>query len=88
MACATPVVCSDIPGFRDVVADGREARMVPCGDDGALADALVELLDDGALRERLGATGRARALDYSWSRVADTVSDIYLDVLGRLTIAA
>ena len=46
MACETPVVCSDILGFRDVVVDGREALMVPCGDRDALADALVRVLDD------------------------------------------
>ena len=42
MACETPVVCSDILGFRDVVKDGREALMVPCGDKDALADAIVQ----------------------------------------------
>ena len=39
MACETPVVCSDILGFRDVVVNEREALMVPCGDRDALADA-------------------------------------------------
>ena len=49
MACETPVVCSDILGFRDVVVDGREALMVPCGDRDALADSLVRVLDDEGL---------------------------------------
>ena len=57
MACETPVVCSDILGFRDVVVDGREALMVPCGDRDALADALVRVLDDEGLAIQLGTTG-------------------------------
>ncbi|HMI43185.1 MAG TPA: glycosyltransferase family 4 protein, partial [Gemmatimonadaceae bacterium] len=53
MACETPVVCSDIYGFRDVVKHEREALMVHCGDRDDLADALVRLLDDETLRARL-----------------------------------
>jgi phosphatidylinositol alpha-mannosyltransferase len=88
MACETSIVCSDIMGFRDVVADGREALMVPCGDRGAVADALVRVLDDEALRARLGATGRQRALGYDWSHVAARVLDVYASVLGRAAAAA
>ena len=82
MACETPVVCSDIPGFRDVVEHEREALMFPCGDAGALADELVRLLDDEALRLRLGAAGRATAEAYGWPSVTRAVLDIYSDVLG------
>ena len=71
MACATPIVCSDIEGFTDVVQDGREAIMTPCGDTDHLADALARLLDDDVLRARLGAAGRERAMDLTWSSVAD-----------------
>jgi phosphatidyl-myo-inositol alpha-mannosyltransferase len=88
MACATPIVCSDICGFREVVADGREALLTPRGDSGALADALVRLLDDEALRSRLGAAGRERCVMYSWTRVATQVLDIYARLLGRAASAA
>lgn len=88
MACATPIVCSDIPGFRDVVAHGREALMVPCGDRDALADSLVTLLDDPELCNRLGATGRERAHAYSWPRVTDQVLNVYAKLLGYATVAA
>jgi phosphatidyl-myo-inositol alpha-mannosyltransferase len=88
MACETPIVCSDIMGFRDVVEDGREAMMVPCGDPQALADALVHLLEDPALRRRLGATGRERAMGYSWSSVTTAVLGEYARVLGLVMAAA
>jgi phosphatidylinositol alpha-mannosyltransferase len=84
MACETPVVCSDILGFRDVVVHEREALMVPCGDQGALADSLVRILDDPALGMKLGSTGRQNSLSYSWARVTSQVLDVYRSVLGHV----
>jgi phosphatidyl-myo-inositol alpha-mannosyltransferase len=84
MACETPVVCSDILGFRDVVVDEREALMVPCGDRDALADALVRVLDDQGLAIQLGTTGRQNSLEYSWARVTSRVLDVYQTVLGNV----
>jgi phosphatidylinositol alpha-mannosyltransferase len=88
MACATPIVCSDIVGFRDVVSQGREAIMTPRGDRDALAGALLALFEDGGLRARLGATGRMRALAYAWPRVTDAILDVYERVLGARSAAA
>jgi len=84
MACETPVVCSDILGFRDVVVHEREALMVPCGDRDALADALVRVLDDQGLAIQLGTTGRQNSLEYSWARVTSRVLDVYQTVLGNV----
>lgn len=86
MACETPVVCSDILGFRDVVVDGREALMVPCGDRDALADALVRVIDDEGLAIQLGTTGRQNSLEYSWARVTSRVLDVYQTVLGPVAV--
>lgn len=89
MACRTPIVCSDILGFRDVVVHGREALMVPRSDPDALANGLVRLLDDEDLRNRLAAAGRARALEYDWRRVTADVLDVYESILAppRLPLA-
>src|SRR3954469_14898929 len=86
MACATPIVCSDILGFRDVVENGREAMMTPCGDRDALADALVHLLDDEGKRIQLGTTGRHESMQYSWPRVTSQVLDVYHAVMGRVAV--
>ena len=82
MSCGTPIVCTDIPGFRDVVRHGREALMVPRGSPGAFADALAAVLDDSSLAARLGDSGRALAQRYSWSCVTDRVLEVYAEVLG------
>ncbi len=88
MACETPVVCSDILGFRDVVKDGREALMVPSGNRDALADAMVLLLDDESLRQNLGKAGRMEAEQYAWPRVTERVLALYDSVLARRQVAA
>jgi phosphatidylinositol alpha-mannosyltransferase len=88
MACATPIVCSDILGFRDVVRHEREALMVPSGDTKALADGLVRLLDDEDLCDRLGAVGRELAQGYAWPRVTEQVLNVYADVLGLVAAPA
>ena len=82
MACATPIVCSDILGFRDVVSHEREAFLFPRNDVDALSNALVRLLDDEPLRLRLAAAGRARAREYDWSVVTERVLGVYRDVLS------
>ena len=62
MAAARPIVATDADGLLDVLADGVNARIVPKRDAGALARAIVELMDAPAERARLAsAAGRASA---------------------------
>jgi phosphatidylinositol alpha-mannosyltransferase len=77
MACATPIVCSDLPGFRNVVTAGHEALLVPGDDPTALGDALLRMLDDPELRARCSAAGRASALRFAWSHIAGEVLAVY-----------
>ncbi|CAN5134189.1 glycosyltransferase family 4 protein [soil metagenome] len=83
MACETPIVCSRMAGFRDVVKHEREALMVPPRDHRAMAEALTRLLDDETLRARMGKAGRQQALRYDWRNVTDEVLSVYVEVLGR-----
>jgi glycosyltransferase involved in cell wall biosynthesis len=59
-SCARPIVASDMPGCREVVAPGETGLLVPARDVGALAAAIATLARDPALRARMGAAGRAR----------------------------
>lgn len=63
MGCALPVVASDVGAVGEAVEHGRTGVLVAPGDAGALAAALEPLLSDAALRARMGAAGRARALE-------------------------
>jgi phosphatidylinositol alpha-mannosyltransferase len=88
MACATPIVCSDILGFRDVVRHGREALMVQRGSAAALADGLVQVLDHPELAHSLATRGRVLAERYAWPTVTDQVLDAYGSVLGLVATPA
>ena len=62
MALGTPVVSTDCPtGPRDLLDGGESGLLVPPGDIDAMADAILKLLTDGPLRERLVANGLAKA---------------------------
>lgn len=80
MACGTPIVCSDIAGFRDVVEHEREALLVPCGESDALASSLLRVLDDRSLALALGAAGIAGAAAYAWPAVAERILEVYAGV--------
>ncbi len=76
-ATATPVVASDIPGFA-AVATGDAAVLVPPGDVGALAEAVIGVLEDEPRRVEMGLAGRALAEDlYAWGDVARRLEEIY-----------
>ncbi len=83
MAFAKPVVASDVDGLREVVSNGQTGRLVPCGDAGAMADALVALLRDPATMQRLGRAGRARAEQFFSARTfADRHRRLYAALAG------
>jgi phosphatidylinositol alpha-mannosyltransferase len=81
-ACATPVVASNIPGYREV-AGPETGILVPPANERALAEALVELLGDEPRRQALGARGREVAQErYAWERIAGRLVEIYESVIG------
>jgi phosphatidylinositol alpha-mannosyltransferase len=84
MAAGTPIVCSDIHGYKGVVQRGTQAILVPPRDAKALAGGISELLSDPDLRARMGAAGLARADQFSWERVTAKVEEYYGFVIRRL----
>jgi glycosyltransferase involved in cell wall biosynthesis len=85
MSCGLPVVATDYPGARAVVADGEDGLIVPTGDVRAVASALDRLagLEADAL-SRMGERGRAKAVErYSWPRLADRCESIYAEAIDR-----
>jgi phosphatidylinositol alpha-mannosyltransferase len=80
-AAATPVLASDIPGYRDVLRDGQDGVLVPPGDALALAEALRALALDPALRARMALSARERAERFAWPHVAAEVLDCYEQAL-------
>jgi phosphatidylinositol alpha-mannosyltransferase len=81
-AASTPVVASDIPGYRDVARDGIDGLLVPPGDALALAEALRAMALDPARRASMAASARERAERFSWSHVAEEVADSYREAIA------
>jgi phosphatidylinositol alpha-mannosyltransferase len=81
-AAGTPVVASDIPGYRDVVRDGVDGVLVPCGDATTLAQTLRDLAVEPRRREAMAARAHERAQRYAWPTVADEVLDAYRDAVA------
>ncbi len=80
-ASHTPVVASDIAGYRDVVRHGRDGLLVPAADPSALGEALRALAVDPELRRRMAESARERAERFSWTRVTEEVCAAYGDAI-------
>ena len=78
-AAGTPVVASDIPGYRDVVRDGVDGLLVPRGDATVLAETLRDLALAPERTAALGAAAGAGAERYAWPKVAAEVVTAYED---------
>jgi phosphatidylinositol alpha-mannosyltransferase len=77
MAAQTAVVASDLHAFRNVLEDGRCGRLFPNQDSSALADALIDVLGDPAVRREYIAAADLRVRDFDWDRVVDDVIAVY-----------
>jgi len=82
MAAGTPVVASDLDAFRRVLEDGTAGRLVPVYDSEALATALIEVLQDDAVREHLIHAATSAVQRYDWSVVARQIMRVYETVAG------
>jgi len=83
MACGTPVVVGDTGGLREIVSDGSGLSFEP-EDDEALADALIRVLTEPGLAERLVTNGRARTRRrYDWSAVGRRTVEVYRQAIAE-----
>jgi glycosyltransferase involved in cell wall biosynthesis len=81
MACATPVVASDLPGVRTLVAEGRNGYLAQPGNPRDLARAIARCLDRAA---ELGRNGRLMMeSSYGWEATSRQLIDLYTKLVGR-----
>jgi len=85
MASGLPVVSTDGGALPEVVGtDGAAAIMVPARSSNAIADAVMQLVNDKERRERMAKAARKRALEkFTWKKAAQDIVDIYLDEIER-----
>ncbi len=83
MAVGKPIVASNVGGYASIVAHGVDGLLVSPKDDKELARALVSLMIDEPLRQRMGAMGKRKAQDYSWERIAKEILNYYRRILSE-----
>ncbi|HSF60116.1 MAG TPA: glycosyltransferase family 4 protein, partial [Gaiellaceae bacterium] len=85
MAAGKPLVATRVGGLPELVRDGETGLLVDEQDADELADAIVELAGDPAVRARMGDSGRALIRDsLSWESVAERYEAVYERVVQRV----
>ena len=82
-ASAKPVVAFDVGGVNEALLNGETGLLVKRGSTDKLADAIIKLLSDKALREKMGANGRKFvAENFTWDICAQKMLNVYNEVLA------
>ena len=81
-AAGTPVVASNIAGYRDVVKDGVDGVLIPAGDAQTLAETLRDLHHEPQRRQQLAAAAAVNARAFAWEGVAAQVLDAYENAIA------
>jgi glycosyltransferase involved in cell wall biosynthesis len=77
MNYAKPVVSVDNTAISEVVDHGSTGILVPTGDSGALADAVLRLKQDAGLRAEMAAAGRQKAASmFRWDHIAPMYASV------------
>jgi glycosyltransferase involved in cell wall biosynthesis len=83
MACGKPVVATRVGGIPELVENGTQGLLVEAGDVKGIADSITRLLNDPALRARMGRAGKRRVKEFSWDSTAKVVLQEYKRALQR-----
>lgn len=80
-ACGLPVVVSDAGGLPEVVRDGITGFIIPNGDPVTAANAIVRLVTDHELRNRMGLAGREFVMSrFQWKNCVREMEDLYMNI--------
>ena len=83
-ACEKPVVAGRSGGLVDAVEDGVTGILVDPEDPAAVAEALIAVLSDSALAERMGQAGRERVLArFTWEKVIGDARRVFEEAVGK-----
>ena len=83
MACKVPAVCTAIGGVKDFAVDGQTALLVPVKDPGVMANAIIRLIDDEALRNKLRENAYSRILEFDWERSVNRLEELLEEYLKK-----
>jgi glycosyltransferase involved in cell wall biosynthesis len=81
-AVGIPVITTDVGGLRDLLREGDSGLLVPDGDAGAMANAVVRVIEDAQLAQRLAYNGRRLAEGSSWEAVRPQWQALFAELTG------
>ena len=85
----TPVVATTVGGIPEIVDDGVDGILVPPGSDGALAEAIAELLNDPERRAKMAGAGREKVKSrFSFKSMVKSYEEIYEAALKRKALVS
>ncbi|MFE7776670.1 glycosyltransferase family 4 protein [Streptomyces sp. NPDC057445] len=84
MRCGLPVVSTDCPhGPGEIIEDGVDGRLVPVGDEDAVADALLALINDDELRRRTGEAALKASTRFDPARIAERHEALFAELVAQ-----
>jgi glycosyltransferase involved in cell wall biosynthesis len=79
MSVATPVAAADAGGTSEIITDGVDGFVVPLRNAEALAERMEQLINDKALRARMGSAGRKTVQErFSMQRMIDGIESLFI----------
>ncbi|MFI5663452.1 glycosyltransferase family 4 protein [Streptomyces sp. NPDC051684] len=81
MRCGVPVVSTDAPlGPAEIITDGVDGRLVPVGNASALAESVMDLIEDEPVRRKMGAAARVAAHRYDPEPIVDRYEALFAEL--------
>jgi phenylacetate-CoA ligase len=77
LAAGVPVVASAAGVVPQLLRDGELGRLTPTGDVGAMANAILDVLDNPATARRLADAGRRAAREFTWEKYVARLGEVY-----------
>jgi glycosyltransferase involved in cell wall biosynthesis len=84
MACELPIVATNVDGAREAVNDGENGFLHEPHDIERMAQSVLKLIADSALRQKMGQSGKKRVMEFDIGTSVDTVESTYQEYLKKL----
>lgn len=85
-ACGTPVIGTNVGGIPDVIIHEETGLLVPPRDAQALAQAMVMLLENKALAQRLATEAQQQASRFAWPRIVESYDQLYKELITKVSV--
>ena len=82
MAAGLPVICTDVGGAREMVIDGENGYLIPSGDSKKMAEAIIMVLNDPEMMEKMGIKSKYRAQNlFNLDRMVQATEEYYKSLI-------